>query len=214
MGNPLVGYDSDVWVSASPSLVATNETCTDSGDHINYTASIHMFWDKTQTFIVQGSPNGTTGWAAMTDYTFVWAAGKLVFATARTPGINNYVRISTGSYFNVTQLDASTKWALSIKGGTAKTTPFQVAGGWEQETALIKSATGTIDTFRNENRVFLELISTNQLVIFQLFISKTNNWRWQFAGRITGIDPAADAQNMQSQKITFDSENDVILLLV
>lgn len=212
MAGPYAGYDSDVWVSASPSLNTTNESCTDLGAHLIYNAFVHPFWDKTQPLVVQNSPDGSTGWTTVTDYVFHYAIGQVVFNTARTPGVNNFTRISTGYFFNVTQLDASSKWALSLKGGVAKTTPFQAAGGWEQNTPTIKSGSGTVDTFRNDARLFTEMVSANQLIMCQLFVSKTNNYRWQFAARVTGVDPSSDAQNLQLQKLTFICDNDVVLL--
>jgi hypothetical protein len=212
MGNPLAGVDSDVWLSASPSLNTTNESCTDSGDHINYIASVHFFWDDNQPLVVQNSPNGSSSWVTVTDYVFRYATGQIIFNTARVPATNNFTRISTGYYFNVTQLDASSKWGLSIKGNVVNTTPFQATGAWAQYTPTIKGATGTIDTFRNDPRVWNELIATNNQVILQLFVSKTNNWRWQFAANITQVDQSADAQGIQAQKIGFSTKKEVILL--
>ncbi len=49
----LAGWKGDVWVTSTPSVVATNETCNDDGDHINYRAATHKWWDSTKAFTVQ-----------------------------------------------------------------------------------------------------------------------------------------------------------------
>lgn len=203
MGSPLEGIDSDVSVSASPSLATTNETCTDSGDHITYTASVHTAWDETQPLTVQCSPNGSSGWATVTDYVFQWAIGRIVFNTARVVATNNFVRISVGSYFNVTQVDQAHGWSISLKGATAKTTAFQAPGAWETITPTTKSGSGKIDTFRTDGRLAAEL---NNLSVVRLWVDKSANIRWEFYAYITGVDPKSDATGVIEQAVGFDVE--------
>lgn len=209
MAYPLAGVSSDVWVTANPSINTTNESCTDAGDHINYTASVHPFWDIGATLTVQCSPNGTSGWATVTDYLFQYPIGKIIFNTARVPGTNNFVRISTGNYFTATQYDSTHKWSLSLKGNVAKTTPFQAPGQWEQYTPTTRGGTGKIDTYRNDDRLFKEI---GNLLVMQLFVDKTNNVRWQFYARMTDVSPSADASNVQMQSLSFDVERDAFFL--
>ncbi len=210
MGNVLPGVGSDVWVTATPSLTATNESCTDSGDHITYTAATHIFWDWASTFTVQCSPNGSSSWATVTDYTMQWATGQIVFNTARVVSTNNFVRISAGNYFTATQLDASHVWTLTTKGNTKDTTSFQAAGAWQQNTGTIKSGSGKIDTYRNDDRLTKEL---NNLLGIQLFVDKTNNIRFQFFALNKGGDPKADVNSVETQSISFEVVRDVYLLL-
>src|SRR5581483_5591554 len=110
---PIAGVvGGDIWMTANPSVALSSpESCTDSGDHTTYQAATHSFWDWNSTFTVQNSPNGSTGWVTVTDYTFQWATGKLIFNTARVVSTNNFTRISAGSYFTSTQLDASYVWS-------------------------------------------------------------------------------------------------------
>ncbi len=208
----VAGVNADVWLSAQPSISTSDEACTDSGDHITYSANTHIFWDDNQTMTVQNSPDGSTSWVTVTDYTFLWAVGQIVFNTARVVSTNNHVRIHAGSYFNVTQLTASSKWSLSLKGKSTNTTSFQSAGGWETYTPTTRGATGTIDTWRNDGRLFAELAATEEQVMLQLYVDKTNNLRWQFAARITAVEPSSDAQGMQSQKVTFEAKKDIYYL--
>src|SRR6478609_10535298 len=102
MAGPLAGVGGDVWVAATPSISTANETCNDSGDHITYLASIHKSWDFQQPIVVQNSPNGSTGWVTVTDYVFQYAGGVIIFNTARVVSTNNFTRISSGYYFNMT----------------------------------------------------------------------------------------------------------------
>jgi hypothetical protein len=210
MAYPLAGVAGDVWITATPSVTATNESCTDSGDHINYTAATHIFWDWTQTFTVQNSPNGSSSWVTVTDYTFQWAVGKVVFNTARTPGVNNFTRISTGNYFTATQLDASHDWSLALKMTTKDITAFQATGAWMANLAILKEGSGKIETYRNEDRISKEF--GNQLGM-QLFIDKTNNVRWQFFATATGVDTKSDVNSVETQTISFVNLRDIYLLL-
>jgi hypothetical protein len=209
MSFPLAGVSSDIWCTATPSVTATNESCTDSGDHTTYTASVHTFWDWTQTFTVQNSPNGSTGWTTVTDYTFQWATGKLIFNTARVVSTNNFTRISTGNYFTATQLDGSHIWTLTIKQAVKDTTCFQAASAWQNNTPTIKSATAKVSTFRNDDRVSKEL---GNLLAVQLFVDKTNNIRWQFYALAVGSVPKIDANNVETQDLDFTSVRDIYLL--
>lgn len=209
MSYPLAGVNGDVWTTSTPSITATNESCTDSGDHTLYTASAHTFWDWTQTFTVQCSPNGSSSWATVTDYTVRWSLGQIVFTTARSVGVNNFVRISTGNYFAASQLDASFKWNIALKAGTKDTTVFQSSGAWQTNTAVLKSASGKIMTYRNDDRLALEL---GNLLGLQLFVDKTNNVRWQLFGVIREVSPESDVNGIQQQSISFQSVRDTYFL--
>src|SRR6266702_3000982 len=193
MGVPLAGVGADVWMAATPSINTTNETATDSGDHITYTASIHKSWDWQQPIVVQNSPNGSTGWVTVTDYTFQYAGGVIVFNTARV--------VSTNNYFNLTQLDDATDWSFTIKANTKDTTSFQATGNYARKLATTKEGSGKIDTVRSDGRIFLEL---GNVVGMQLYVDKTNNVRWDCLGIVYGIEPKADSKDVLSQSMSFD----------
>lgn len=200
----------DIWLTANPSIALVSpESCTDSGDHTTYSASVHSFWDWTQTFTVQNSPNGSSGWATVTDYVMQWATGKIVFNTARSVGVNNFTRISAGSYFTATQVDASHSFSVQVQVMLKDTTPFQAAGSWQQNTGTIKKASGKIQTYRNDNRFFTELGNLN---VIQLYLDKANNIRWQFFAEILNPDTTADVQSIEDQAVTFTSVRDVYFL--
>jgi hypothetical protein len=208
----LSGIDSDVWVTALPSVSigGTPEPTTDSGDHITYTTNTHHYWDKNQAITVQVSANGSTGWTNVDPiadpYTFQYVGGKIIFKTARVVATNNFVRLSVGSYFNLVRVDEASDWSLSPKGAIEDTTPFQSAGGWRRKTATVKEASGKIGSFIADATLFDKL---NKLCVFQLFVSKTGNSRWEFYGYPTGIDPKSSATGIISQDIGFDVDGDV-----
>ncbi len=182
----LAGVNGDAWAAATPSLNTTNESATDSGDHITYTMSVHLAWDFQQPLVVQNSPNGTTGWVTVSDYV----------------GTNNFVRVSTGYYFNLTQLDGATGWSFTAKASTKDTTQFQAASGWGAKTATIKEASGKIDTLRTDGRIFLEL---GNIVALRLYLDKPGNDRWDALAIVTGIEMKADAKDIEEQSMTFDT---------
>lgn len=200
----------DVWMTANPSIaLGSPESCTDSGDHTTYSASVHQFWDWTQTLTVQNSPNGSTGWVTVTDYTFQYAAGKIVFNTARVVSTNNFTRISAGNYFTATQVDASHSYSVQVQQMVKETTPFQASGGWQQNTGTLLKASGKIMTYRNDNRFFTELGNLN---VIQLYLDKANNIRWQFFALIQSPSTTADVQSIEDQTVTFASVRDVYFL--
>lgn len=209
----LAGVSSDVYMAANPSIAATNETAnnTDSGAWILYQASVHLFWDKRQPLVVQCSPNGTSGWATVTDYQFQYAGGVIVFNTARVAAVNNFVRISAGNYFNLTELDESHAWSLSLKCAVTDTTAFQEPGAWMENTATIKSGSAKVDMFRSDGRVFVEL---GALVAMQLYISLSGNQRWDILGWVDGIDPKQDTKSVTEQSMSIAIEGDCYLRLV
>ncbi len=208
MGALLNGIDSDVWVTSTPStsVGGTPESCTDTGDHTVYQAATHTAWDRTKTFTVQCSPNGSTGWATVTDYTMAWPLGKITFDTARQVGTDNYVRISAGYYFNLTQLDEAHTWSLSEKANIQDTTPFQASGGFKRKTVTTKEATGNFDTFRTDDALFTEL--GNPVVIW-LYIDKSAGIAKAFFGYITGVEPKGSSSAVLEQTATFEASGPV-----
>jgi hypothetical protein len=211
MGEVLPGVGCDIFTTSTPSIpLVTPESCTDSGDHTFYTASGHEFWDWTKPFTVQCGPNGTSGWAIVTDYEMRWAVGQIKFNSARTVGVNNFVRISAGSYLPATQLDMSYGWMLTTKGNEKDSTAFQAPGAWAQNTATTKSATGKIDTYRNDDRLTKEL---NNLLGMKLYIDRANNIRFQFFARQTGGPIKSPATALQEEEFNFTVVRDVYLML-
>jgi hypothetical protein len=210
MGNPLGGYRGDVWVSATPSVLAASETCNDSGDHITYNASVHFFWDDTQPLVIQCSPNGSTGWVTVTDYVFLYPVGRLIFNTARVVATNNFVKILSGYYVNATQLDLAHDWSLSGKGNAAITTAFapQATPLWVTRTGTTRDVTGKISTWRTDDRIYKEL--GNRLLV-QLWVDKPNNVRWQFFAYAL-LDIKADIAAALTQDLVLEADGDVYYL--
>jgi len=215
----LAGISGDVWLSTSPSTaLGSPESCTDSGDHIHYFTNTHQSWDQVQTFTVQCSPNGSTGWATVTDYVMNWPVGEIVFNSARVPGTNNFVRINAGSYFTMTALDGAHSWKAQAKAATKDCTTFQASGGWATYTATIKSWTFTVECFRDDARILNEMISpgavgniniSNGIVLCQLWWDESNGKRFQFYALPTGVTQTDDAHDVEKQSVTFSATGPV-----
>lgn len=95
------------------------------------------------------------------------------------------------------------KWAVTIKGGVVKTTPFGASGAWEVNTPTIKSWAATMDGFTDPTAAGAQLtlmngISTVVTVIFA--IDGVHNWSGNAI--ITGIDPAAASETMNTIKFS------------
>ena len=200
---PQAGYTGDLWMSVSPSIaLGSAESMTDSGDHTTYNASVHSAWDWNQSLVIQTSPDGST-WTTDSsgDYQFIYPIGRIVFATARTVGVNNHVQISSGYYFTVTQLDGSFNWQNTVKIATEKTPQFQ-NGGWDYNSPTLGNGTVKVKTYRTDNRVLLEM-EGNNLVVLQLFTDKANNKRWVGYALINGLDIPTDASKVMQQNPSF-----------
>lgn len=217
----IAGINGDVWTSTSPpTALGSPETANDSGDHIHYFTATHQAWDPTQTLTVQNSPNGSTGWVTVTDYVFYWPVGEIVFNSARTPGTNNFTRVSAGSYFTLTALDGAHVWKMSAKGVTKDVTPFQASGSWAVNLATTKSMTFSVDCFRQDARILQEMVtgvgSTNisgGIILCQLWWDETNGKRWQFYALPTGITETIVAMDVDKQSVNFQATGAVYCVL-
>jgi hypothetical protein len=204
-----------IWIEVSVAMNPVPETCTDSGDHINYFTAVHQAWDQTQTFIIQYSPNGTSGWTTdvSADYTVYWPVGQIVFATARTPGTNNFIRIISGSYFALSALDGAHMWSMSMKGNVKDVTPFQASGSWTVNAATLKTATWNVDCYRQDARILNEMITSGVgkinisggIIMCQLWFNEASGDRFQFYALPTGIVQTVAAQDIDTQQVTFQS---------
>lgn len=208
-----------MWLSTSPSTaLGSPETASDSGDHITYYAATHQAWDQAQTFTVQCSPNGSTGWATVTDYVMWWPVGTIVFNSARVPGTNNFVRISAGNYFTLSALSGAHAWKAQAKAATKDTTPFQASGGWAQYTATIKSQTFSVDCFSQDARILNEMISpgavgniniSNGIILCQLWWNEAGGQRFQFYALPTSVSQTVAANDVDKQSVNFSASGPI-----
>lgn len=215
------GVSGDVWLSTSPpTALGSPETANDSGDHIHYFTNTHQAWDPTQTLTVQNSPNGSTGWATVTDYTFLWPVGEVVFNTARTPGTNNFTRVSAGSYFTLSALSGAHAWKASGKANTKDCTPFQAPGNFATYTTTYKNMTFTVDMFSQDARILNEMISSGVgqinvsggIILCQLWWDETNGKRWQFYGLPTGLTTTVAVNDIDKQQVQMSATGAVYLI--
>lgn len=219
----IAGVNGDVWFSTSPpTAIGSPESCTDSGDHIHYFTNTHIAWDQTQTFTVQCSPNGSTGWATVTDYVFYWPVGEVVFNTARGVGTNNFVRISAGSYFTLSALSGAHAWKASGKAMTKDVTPFQASGSWQQNLTTLKSWTFTVDMFSQDARILNEMISpgatgniniSGGIIVCSLYWDETNGKRYQFYALPTGLTTTIVVNDVDKQQVQMSATGPVYEVL-
>lgn len=218
----IAGINGDVWTSISPpTALGSPETFNDSGDHIHYFAATHQYWDPTQVFTVQNSPNGSSGWATVTDYTVWWPVGEIVFNTARTPGTNNFTRVSAGSYPTLSALSGAHAWKASGKGMTKDVTPFQASGSWAVNLATIKQWTFSVDMFNQDARILNEMITTGGgtvinisggIILCQLWWDETNGKRFEFYALPTGITETVVSNDVDKQSVNFQATGPVYLV--
>lgn len=202
--------------TSPPTALGSPESATDSGDHIHYFTATHQAWDWTKTLTVQCSPNGSTGWATVTDYVFYWPVGEIIFNPARTPGTNNFVRINAGSYFTLSELSGAHAWKASGKAATKDTTPFQSSGRWQQNTATIKSMTFSVDCFSQDARILNEMTTgmsgintSGGIIACQLWWDEANGKRYQFFALPTQQDTTVAANDVDKQTVQLTNDGPV-----
>jgi hypothetical protein len=218
----LAGINGDVWLSTSPSTaLGSPETANDSGDHIHYFMATHQAWDWSQTLTIQCSPNGTSGWATVTDYEYYWPVGEIVFNTARTVGTNNFVRVSVGYYFPLSQLSGAHAWKAQGKAMVKDCTTFQSPGNYATYTATTKSLTFSVDCYSQDARIFNEMIKSGGskinisggIIVCQLYWDKPGGRRFQFFGLPTGVDTAVAATDIDKQSVQMQADGPVYEIL-
>jgi hypothetical protein len=216
------GISGDVWLSTSPpTALGSPETTNDSGDHIHYFMATHQAWDWTKTLTIQCSPNGSTGWATVVDYTFYWPVGEIVFNTARTVGTNNFVRVSAGSYFTLSQLSGAHAWKAQAKANTKDCTPFQASGSFATYTATTKQMTFSVDVYSQDARILTEMIksgvgvtnTSGGIIVCQLWWNVAGGKRYQFFGLPTGVDTTVAANDIDKQSVKMSADGPVYEVL-
>ncbi|SRR6266581_4558874 len=95
------------------------------------------------------------------------------------------------------------KWSVSAKGKMANTTAFGASGAWETNTPTVRGWTATADGWPdNGDASQVTLFGDLNAVVTVVFnIDGTHNWTG--SAILSGIDPAADAQNMTTVKFAF-----------
>lgn len=218
----LAGINGDVWLSTSPpTALVSAETANDSGDHIHYYMATHQAWDPTQTLTVQNSPNGTSGWVTVTDYVFAYPVGAIVFNTARTPGTNNFTRVSAGSYFTLSALSGAHAWKAQGKASTKDVTPFQASGGWAVYLTTYKNWTYSVDMFNQDARILNEMITSGVgqinvsggIILCQLWWNESGGDRFQFYALPTQISQTVVVNDVDKQSVNFTATGPVYEVL-
>ncbi len=208
-----------IWIEMSVALNPNPEGCTDTGDHIHYFTNTHQAWDQSQGITVQCSPNGTSGWATVSDYVFYWPVGEIVFNSARVVSTNNFVRILQGNYFTLSALDGAHMWKMSAKGQTKDVTTFQASGAWALNLGTIKSMTFSVDCFRYDARILNEMITgmgatniSGGIIMCQLWFDEANGKRWQFYALPTGISNTTVSNDVDKQSVNFQATGPVYVI--
>src|SRR6266850_2296844 len=115
-----------------------------------------------------------------------------------TAGVNGLVKLSSTAVANLQ------KWAINAKGNVAKTTAFQASGAWESNTATIRGYTVTADGWTDPSDSTGQALLLNGVnTTFTLELDVDSSHHWSGSAILTGLDPAADAQNMNTVKFTF-----------
>lgn len=216
--NPIAGINGDVWLSTSPpTALGSPESCTDFGDHTHYNAATHAAWDPTKTLTIQKSTDSGSTWNTVTNYTFWYPLGVVVFNSAN--GSTDLIRISVGSYFTLSTLAGAHSWKIQGKVDVKDVTGFQATGGWAVFLATVKSLTATISCYSVDTRVLNEIASgsgglntSNGIVLCQLWANESTGLRWQFYALPSKTDANVMVSDVEKQDVDFQSTGPVYLL--
>ena len=206
MGQVLQGFDCDVLLSSTPSLALTNEPMNNQGDNITYQIAnaSHRYLDDAVVPIVQYSVDGLTGWTNLpggTVYTLLWPIGTVVFAVARSTGVNAFIRMASGNYFSTSSVGDAYGWTLSLMTNKQDVTPFQQL--WRSKLVTIKDANAKVQTWRSD-ALFAGSLAAKMVLI--LYVDKSVGTRWVGYALLDSNDIKSSATAAFAEDVSFDGQ--------
>lgn len=190
-------------LDVTPSVAMTNEACTANSARTAYTITndAKTVIDDTSAVTVETSPNGSD-WSAATGIDrIVYAAGTVVFASAKAVGTQ--VRIS-GKYIPYVEFSDCTGYAINQTVDVVETTPIGVTA--KTKYPVVKDATVTIDRFHTDSS--METI-TNKRVVLLLYIDTTGNTRYQAFGTVKTAALKAEKASLLTESISFEVDGEL-----
>lgn len=107
----------------------------------------------------------------------------------------------------VNQIANLDTWTISAKSAVKDTTSFQATGSYQQNTATIKSWTvkcdGRLDATDTNGQVAL-INGLGNTFPLELDIDAAGTHKWTGNAILTGIDPKADAHDVNVISFSFD----------
>lgn len=197
-GNAIAAYNSQVYLTAQPSIALTNELCTDVGAlHTTYTITntAKKRLDPKVPIVVSTSPDGSTWTVATTGFTLSRVNARVIFAVANAANIQ--VRFTSASYFVEALLAEAANFDNGLKMAKIDTTVFNSAG---VESSIPGIFSGTIKTktfWINQTRS-LSMIARDLLVLSVVLPSgnRYEGYVWSDAMSVKGDPKTAIDQDL------------------
>jgi hypothetical protein len=185
----------------------TDEACTDSGDHKSYyvTDTNKMYIDPDTTVVVEKQTDGEGEFATVSsdDYTIQYLGGYVVFDEAN--GATDVIQV-TGKYLPTTQLAGAFNWSLEINWELKDWTNFSHSGH-KNYLAICQDWSGTCEMYwiETDDEITNELSGDlgDRLVCAFYTSDGDDNFRYLGFGRISGINPNMDTNELVKQSISI-----------
>lgn len=194
----LAGYKADIYVTSTPGVGFVDVTMNDDGDHKTYTISdsTKRYLDKTGTFTVETSPDGTT-WttAGATTYALQYVGGKVIFKVANAAG--THVRLS-GSYLPYSELGNAHEWALDNKVTLVDASTFGTT--WKQFAATQQEASAKVMRYWLDG-FFASNLGADLVLVF--YVDTTTGARYEAFARLAQDTAKASVNALVDEELTF-----------
>lgn len=167
----IAGHKGAILAQTGASAAFTNQACTDISPVATprtvyqITNVANRFVDNAVAITVQTSPDGST-WTTVTDYTFRYPNGVIVFNTARAVGIQ--VRVSAGNAYPMAVIAQMGEWSMDAEVDMLEVTSLQTSNGRREYIPGLMSATIDTSQFWLDGYFFTKL-TTRALVCLLLY---------------------------------------------
>lgn len=210
---PIPGFKASVYVTATPSVSFTNLSLVDSGTHTVYSVgagnSAKWYWDETQSFTVQTSPDGSS-WstASPSTYTIQYVGGIITFQSAITGGTPS-CRVSAGYYMPYSVVARAKSVEINNMIDILDTTDFS-SGGWKTKIAALAGSEYKLDQWWIDT--FYASMLGNRMVV-SAYSGRNANQRFEGYAFIKDDSFKTAVSGVNEESITFESDGPVYAIL-
>jgi len=197
------GSSAQILAASGTSTSLTDETLTDSGDHIHYTiaTSSKRYWDDSVVPVIQESTDSGATWhTAAEAYTIQYPGGTVVFGSANPSA--NLFRAHSGKYFTITTIGGAHEWDLTINADLYDATDFASAG-WKTYIAGLKGGSGTIARYFID-AYFINLLLTGSVRgILALYVSTVSGARYEGYAYLNQLGQKTPVNGLVEDSMSF-----------
>jgi hypothetical protein len=197
-------------------VALTDYALTDSGDHTTYNVPTADFatkrvWDKTATWTIQTSIDGSTWIAAVAGYTIRYLTGQVTLAGPI--GGTHQCRVHAGAYLPLTTAANARNWEFTPAADKYDSTVFTGSGPvWKTYVPGLLGGSIKLDQWWADGSwltMLTQATGTDSLVA-ELFTGRNSYERYACYARITGDDIKVAVNALIDEPLTLEVDGSAI----